>query len=141
MKKIDGFLLIWAKWAVSRYDNSLGFSPESTMHRIMTEGPTGAAIRGTFGPRSIPISEMADLVESAMIKLLKDHRNVLVLEYVGRGTRRQKAGDLGVSENTYNSRLRRAKERLASEVDSLKSGFQKRKYSQNRDIEAVLGRI
>ena len=91
----------WARWALTRADNGLGFARVTKLGRVIEEGPTAAAIRSTAGPRPTPGASTEEAVERAVCALPDELRQVILAAYLGRGTVKQKARDLKIPETRF----------------------------------------
>ncbi len=108
----------WARWAVTRAENGLGFARVTKLGRMIEEGPTGAAIRGTAGGRPIPSASTEEAVELAVNMLPDELRQVVLAAYLGRGTVQQKAQDLGILASRYHEQFKRSQYFLAGALSA-----------------------
>lgn len=99
--ELDALMHAWARWAVTRAENGLGFARVTKLGRMIEEGPTGAAIRSTAGSRPIPAASTEEAIERAVNLLPDELRQVVLAAYLGRGTVKQKARDLNIPEARF----------------------------------------
>lgn len=110
---IDDLLERWAVWRSVRMDNGLGYA-ESALNRLMS----GAVNTGGARPSSLPYGVDADsvftLVDSAVMRLPRFHREVIKVHYSdGFNSRRTKAAECGCSGASFYRYLSDAEAMLA----------------------------
>lgn len=116
--ELDALMHAWARWAVTRAENGLGFARVTKLGRMIEEGPTGAAIRSTAGSRPIPAASTEEAIETAVNLLPDELRQVVLAAYLGRGTVAQKSKDLGILASRYHEQFKRSQYFLAGALSA-----------------------
>jgi len=106
----------WGNWCVREEDNGLGY-PSRSLDAIVLE--EAGVLEKRRGHRAIPINPNVDEIESMVRELSKRDpilAKALREKYVGRGTLKARANNLGISYSTFKIYVELAKYWLAGRL-------------------------
>lgn len=121
------YIQAWAEYHHRRSIGAMGYARTTTLHRIIEEGLTGAAVRGAYGAdlphgvKSLPRAVL--VVEAALHSFTKpDYFRLLLLAEFnlvdamkGCRTRAERAERLGMSVTTYTNALVRVRRAITAQ--------------------------
>lgn len=120
----DAALEHWAKWALSALE-SVGWPRKTLLARIIEYGVIGCAQQasGTLlvVGHAVEYDEMCAWVETAVMRLPVEERNVIVVVYLDFVPPDTAAKELGISRGTLDSRLSRARRSVRDYLDGRKA--------------------
>lgn len=121
---VDAALEQWAKWALSAL-SSVGWPAKTLLARLIEYGVIGCAQQASGSilvvGRTLEYDELCAWVETAVMRLPIEERNVIVVAYLSGDPPDVAAIELGVSRGTFDSRLSRARRSVRDYLDGRKA--------------------
>lgn len=112
---VDELLHAWALWSL-RGMRGLGYPCETVLYRLMRYG-VGVGVRAVVPEEVSGVEVLVDEVVSRLRRECPDVGRVVVQHYLGCGSGRRKARELGIAWSTYRKRLEAGLKFVAREID------------------------
>ena len=108
---LDYLLNEWARYHFHNQSESIGYQRTSSTYRACKALETGAVAHRTddFIDNT---PDYITLIDKALERLTDTLRQIITIEYLGTGRRKDKAKKINITNETYSTRLSRARREL-----------------------------